>query len=171
MNWTNKKATAQCKSRKPIVGSFDKLFFKGVILQPLNATHMDIYKPRWATCWSRCTNIYFASMKMYHIQVYEIMQHCSCVGTPCTEWKGISQYCVGRQNRFTKSFMGELPLLDQSLPQSLQLASVFCLDPHGAPLSAAHGSIKNSVAKIQSMMSTECLMVFVNNLVMQNLHL
>lgn len=25
-----------------------------------------------------------------------------------------SQYCVGGQNRFTKSFMGELPLLDQS---------------------------------------------------------
>lgn len=50
-----------------------------------------------------------------------------------------SQYCVGGQNRFTKSFMGELPLLDQSptsppLPFSVcsQPASFFPL-PYGEP--------------------------------------
>ena len=63
---------------------------------------------------------------------------CLCWNTMC-RMKGliISQYWVGRQNRFTKSFMGELPLLDQSLSQSLQLARIFCWGPHGLPLSVS----------------------------------
>lgn len=135
MNWTNEKTTARCKSWKPLVGSLDTLFFKGGSLW--NATHMDMHKPCWATWWSRCNNIYPTLREMYHIQIDEIMQHCLCGNTMYRMKGNKSILCVGRQNRFTKSFMGELPLLDQSLPQSLQLASVFCWGPHGAPLSVS----------------------------------
>lgn len=55
---------------------------------------------------------------MYHIQADET--HAAATESLCgnVERSMKSQYCVGRQNRFTKSFMGELPLLDQRSPST-----------------------------------------------------
>lgn len=91
-----------------------------------------------AYCWAICSKTFI--LHPCKCIIFKYMRSC-CMATvwepTCTEQKEISQYCVGRQNRFTKSFMGELPLLDQSLPHSSQLASVYCSGRHGALLSVS----------------------------------
>lgn len=79
MNWNNKKATVGFKSWNSLVSSPDSS------LRNAAGLHMDNDRPCWVPCQSRCTNVYPMSLKMYHIQVDEIMLHRSCVGTTCTE--------------------------------------------------------------------------------------
>lgn len=80
---------------------------------------------------------------MYHIEADETHAAASESLHGNGERSIKSQYCVGGQNRFTKSFMGELPLLDQSpsrpprnpispSPFACSLPVFFLLLPHGA---------------------------------------